>query len=100
MEYKVINPQTNEIVRDAIATVASTQLIFFLYEIALRSSKQYKVIYNYNFSNRQTIQFIDKQTKYIHEFTNVPTHVGLFNCEVLEQDIRAIYERAYKGGEK
>lgn len=95
MEYKIINGKTKEVVYDSIATIAHARLTEFLFEITIRKSKQYRMKYEYNYTNKQTIRFIDKQTGYIHEFNNIPTKMGVFDSDNIINEIHEIYKSAY-----
>jgi hypothetical protein len=101
MEYQVIEPNTNNIVRHTNTTVAQTELLQFLWLITINKSKTYKIKYNYNYSNTQTIEIIDKETKYIHKFINVPVKMGVIDSDKLQKETRQVYKETYaiEGGE-
>ena len=106
MEYQVIEPISNNIVRHTNTTVAQTELLQFLWSITINKSKNYKIRYNYNYSNTQTIEIIDKSNNYIHKFVNVPVEMGVIDYDKLQEETRQIYKdtfaptsNAMKGGE-
>lgn len=90
MEYKVLTPN-NTIVRHTNSTIAQTELLQFFWMITINKSKNYRIKYNYNYSNLQTIEIIDKQTQYIHRFENVPVNMGIINSNELLKETREIY---------
>lgn len=77
------------------------QLTGFLYQKTILKSSRLKIKYNYNYSDMQTITFIDSYenydgtiTKTFFEFVNIPTNIGFL-------DIYKINERLEeKGGEE
>ncbi len=95
MEHKIINRKTKEVVYVGIATTAHARLTEILFEIAVSKSKQYRIKYEYNYSDKQTIRFIHKISGYIHEFTNVPTKLGYFDSDNIIKETREIYENTY-----
>lgn len=101
MEYQVIEPITNNIVRHTNTTVAQTELLQFLWLITINKSKTYKIKYNYNYSNIQTIDIVDNETKYIHRFINVPVKMGVIDSDKLQKETRQVYKETYaiEGGE-
>lgn len=76
------------------------QLAGFLYQKAILKSARLKIRYSYNYSDMQTITFIDSYenydgtiTKTFFEFVNIPTNLGFL-------DIYKINERLEEKGVK
>jgi len=87
MEYKVYN-EINYIVRHAGFDIAQRELLSYLWLVYVVKSKNYKVKYNYNYSNLQTITFIDKSNNYKHEFSNVPVKMGYLDIDKLKEEMK------------
>ena len=87
MEYKVYDDQ-NYIVRHAGFDIAQRELLSYLWLVYVCKSKNYRVKYNYNHSNNQTITFIDKLNNYKHEFINVPVKAGTLDIDKLENELK------------
>lgn len=69
------------------------QLTAFLYRKAILKSNNLKVKYSYNYSDLQTITFIDSYenydgsiTKTFYEFVNVPTNLGYLDIHKIEKN--------------
>lgn len=86
MEYKVYNNQNN-IVRHEGLDIAQKELLSYLWLVYVCKSKNYRVKYNYNHSNSQTITFIDKLNNFKHEFINVPVKAGTLDIDKLENEL-------------
>lgn len=86
MEYKVINKITKEIVRHAGFDIAVTEFTEWLFRKYIQEDKTIKVKYNYNYTNRQTIQFI--QDGYIHEFSNIPVKMGMLDTITMQKELK------------
>ena len=70
------------------------QLTAFLYRKAILKSSNLKVKYSYNYSDLQTITFIDSYenydgsiTKNFYEFVNVPTNLGYLDIYKIEKSL-------------
>lgn len=87
MEYKVYDNQ-NYIVRHAGYDIAQRELLSYLWLVYVCKSKNYKVKYNYNYSNKQTITFIGKSNNFKHEFSNVPVKAGTLDIDKLENELK------------
>lgn len=87
MEYKVYDDQ-NYIVRHAGFDIAQRELLSYLWLVYVCKSKNYKVKYNYNYSNKQTITFIDKSNNFKHEFSNVPVKMGTLDIDELKNELK------------
>ena len=87
MEYKVYDDQ-NYIVRHAGFDIAQRELLSYLQLVYACKRKNYRVKYNYNYSNNQTITFIDKLNNYKHEFINVPVKAGTLDIDKLENELK------------
>ena len=86
MEYRVYDNK-NYIVRHAGFDIAQRELLSYLWLVYVFKSKNYKVIYNYNYSNKQTITFIDKLNNFKHEFSNVPVKMGVLDIDELKNEL-------------
>jgi hypothetical protein len=89
MEYKVYT-ENNYIVRHAGYDIAQRELLSYLWLVYVVKSKNYKVKYSYNYSNTQTITFVDKLNNYKHEFTNVPVKMGLIDIDKLKAEAKEV----------
>lgn len=72
------------------------QLTAFLYRKAILKSNNLKVKYSYNYSDLQTITFIDSYenydgsiTKTFYEFVNVPTNLGYLDIHKIEKSLES-----------
>lgn len=83
MELKVINTHTKEIERIAKGIEAQQELLELLWLKYINKIKGYKLKYAYNYSDKQTMQFITKNC--IFEFSNIPTGLGILQIERLEK---------------
>ena len=70
------------------------QLTAFLYRKAILKSNNLKVKYSYNYSDLQTITFIDNYenydgsiTKTYYEFVNIPTNMGYLDIYKIAKNI-------------
>lgn len=87
MIYKVYD-NNNNIVRHAGFDIAQRELLSYLWLVYVFKSKNYKVKYNYNYSNKQTIIFIDKSNNFKHEFSDVPVKMGILDIDELKNEIK------------
>lgn len=87
MIYKVYD-NNNNIVRHAGFDIAQRELLSYLWLVYVFRTKNYKVKYNYNFSNKQTITFIDKANNYKHEFSDVPVKMGILDIDELKNELK------------
>lgn len=70
------------------------QLTAFLYRKTILKSSNLKIKYSYNYSDLQTITFIDNFTNYdgtitktFYEFVNIPTNCGYLDIyKILKED--------------
>lgn len=83
MELKVINRKTKEIEKTAKGIEAQNELLQMLWLKYINKLKGYKLSYQYNYSDKQTMQFVTKQC--IFEFSNIPTGLGILRIENLEK---------------
>ena len=72
------------------------QLTAFLYRKAILKSNNLKVKYSYNYSDLQTITFIDSYenydgsvTKTFYEFINIPTNLGCLDIYKIEKSLES-----------
>ena len=72
------------------------QLTAFLYRKAVLKSNNLKIRYSYNYSDLQTITFIDSYenydgsiTKTFYEFINVPTSLGYLDIYKIEKSLES-----------
>jgi hypothetical protein len=87
MIYKVYD-NNNYIVRHAGFDIAQRELLSYLWLVYVFKTKNYKVKYNYNYSNKQTITFIDKSNNFKHEFSDVPVKMGILDIDELKNEIK------------
>lgn len=92
MEYKIIDKKTGNIIYHAGYYTATTALTKILWDRYITELKGYTKKYQFNYSNKQTIEFtIDN---YIHRFENIPTKLGTLDNNALNNEIIKII----KGG--
>lgn len=72
------------------------QLTAFLYRKAILKSNNLKIKYSYNYSDLQTISFIDSYenydgsiTKTFYEFINVPTNMAYLDIYKIEKSLES-----------
>ena len=72
------------------------QFTAFLYRKAILKSNNLKVKYSYNYSDLQTITFIDSYenydgsiTKTFYEFINIPTNLGYLDIYKIEKSLES-----------
>ena len=72
------------------------QLTAFLYRKAILKSSNLKVKYSYNYSDSQTITFIDSYenydgsvTKTYYEFINIPTNLAYLDIYKIEKSLES-----------
>ena len=72
------------------------QLTAFLYRKTILKSSNLKVKYRYNYSDLQTITFIDSYencdgsiTKTYYEFINIPTNMGYLDIYKIENNLES-----------
>lgn len=70
------------------------QLTAFLYRKTILKSSNLKIKYNYNYSDSQTITFIDSYTNYdgtitktYYEFLNIPTNLGYLDIYKIAKNL-------------
>lgn len=75
------------------------QLTAFLYRKTILKNSNLKVKYRYNYSDLQTITFIDNYenydgsiTKTFYEFINIPTNLGYFDIYKIEKSLESEVE--------
>lgn len=83
MELKVINRQTKEIERTSKGIEAQQELLELLWLKYINKLKGYKLKYAYNYTDKQTMQFVAKNC--IFEFSDIPTGLGILQVERLEK---------------
>lgn len=55
------------------------ELLTFLYNHTITKDNNYIIKHSYDYSDQQTITFIDKHNKYVHIFRNLKTMQGYLN---------------------
>lgn len=72
------------------------QLTAFLYRKAILKSSNLKVNYSYNYSDLQTITFIESYvnydesiTKTFYQFENIPTNLGFLDIYKIEKSLES-----------
>lgn len=85
MEYKIIDKKTGYVVCHASQYRAIHALTKILWDKYITELKSYTKKYQFNYSNKQTIEFtIDN---YIHRFENIPTKLGTLDNDALNNEI-------------
>lgn len=62
------------------------KLLYYLWLTKVNQVKYIKMKYTYNYTDSQTIEFVDTSSKtqtYIYKFSNIPTNWGILNIDKL-----------------
>ena len=87
MDYRVYD-DLGYIVRHAGFYTAQSELLRYLWLVDICKNENYQVEYNSNYSDKQTITFIDKLNNYKHEFSNIPTEMGALDIDELKNELK------------
>lgn len=90
---KVTEKTTGNITYVSQGAIAITRLLGMLWNTKVIESKGFKMRFNYNYSDMQTITF--SNGKVVYEFSNIPTSWGMLDDNKLWHEIVDEYKTAF-----
>lgn len=90
---KVTEKATGNITYVSQGAIAITRLLAMLWNSKVIESKGFKMRFNYNYSDMQTIKFSNDQV--VYEFSNIPTSWGMLDDNKIWHDIVDEYKEAF-----